>query len=337
MFHYDPERARPAADDVVPNCVVAAVDGLADRERRHRQRFLISPSGRPDLRVNTYFASRKMRRRSPLTWKKYAHSLGLWLNFLTVLGREWDAATEEDAEYFKEWRITEAANPDPVAPSTFRGDLVALRSLCRWAAGRHGVADPVAVMDDYDLMPRGPRQKEIKWLDPSGYHRWKDLGLRGLDTEGREDRLFRGRNVQRDAAFADALYGTGLRLTEGASVLLAELPAVGPGRGYVTCWLADGCAKGGYGHKYWMPRWALVKVLDYVEGFGRGRCAAPSARAATTGWTGCGWSSMWSGTICGFLSLTGGRPDRGSTRSARRRGAGCSVAPRKGWSRWRCG
>ena len=49
-------------------------------------------------------------------------------------------------------------------------------------------------------------------------------------------------------------------------MLLAELPAVGPGRGYVTCWLADGCAKGGYGHTYWMPHWALVKVLDYVEG-----------------------------------------------------------------------
>jgi hypothetical protein len=106
----------------------------------------------------------------------------------------------------------------------------------------------------------------IKWLDPSGYHRWKDLGLRGLDTDGREDRSFRGRNEQRDAAFADALYGTGLRLTEAASLLLAELPADDPGRGYATCLLADWCAKGGYGHKYWMPRWALVKVLDYVEG-----------------------------------------------------------------------
>ena len=98
---------------------------------------------------------------------------------------------------------------------------MALRSFYRWAAPRYGVADPVAVMDDYDLMPRGPRQKDIKWLDPAGYRRWRDLGLRGLEVDGRENGTFRGRNDHRDAAFADSLYGTGLRLTEWASVLLA--------------------------------------------------------------------------------------------------------------------
>src|SRR6266536_2055143 len=201
VFHYDLERAWPAVDDEVSSGVVAALAGLADRGRRQRQPFLISPSGRPDFRVNEFFASRRMRGRSPLTWKKYAHSLGLWLNFLSVLGREWDAATEEDAEYFKEWRITEAANPDPVTPSTFRGDLVALRSFYKWVAPRYGVVDPVAVMDDYDLMPHGARRKAIKWLDPAGYRRWRDLGLRGLGIDGREDRSFRGRNEQRDAAF----------------------------------------------------------------------------------------------------------------------------------------
>jgi site-specific recombinase XerD len=201
-----------------------------------------------------------------LTWKKYAYSLGLWLNFLAAFGREWDTATDEDAEYFKEWRITESANPRPVSPATFRGDLVALRSFYRWVAPRYGVVDPVAVLDDYDLMPRGPRQKDIKWLDPAGYRRWRDLGLRGLGLDGREGRSFRGRNEHRDAAFADGLYGTGLRLTEWASVLLCELPGDDPRRGFVTCRLADGCAKGGDGHKYWMPRWALVGVLDYVEG-----------------------------------------------------------------------
>jgi site-specific recombinase XerD len=186
---------------------------------------------------------------SPLTWKKYAHSLGLWLNFLTVLGRDWDTAADEDAECFKEWRITEVANPDPVEPTTFRGDLAALRSFYRWSASKHGVVDPVAAMDDYDLMPRGARLKDIKWLDPAGYRRWRDLGLRGLNTNGRAEPAWRGRNEQRDSAFADGLYGTGLRLTEWASVLLGELPADEPGRGYATRWLADACAKGGYGHE----------------------------------------------------------------------------------------
>lgn len=266
VFRYDLDRAWPIEATEIPDLVLNTLRDIHDRGRRHRQPFLISPSGLPDLRVNEFFTSRRMRRMSPLTWKKYAHSLGLWLNFLTVLGREWPTATEEDAEYFKEWRITDAANPRPVEATTFRGDLVALRSFYRWAAATQGVADPVAVMDGYDLMPRGPRLADVKWLDPAGYRRWRDLGLRGLDTEGRQDRRWRGRNEQRDAAFADGLYGTGLRLSEWASILLGELSADDPTRGYATCWLADACAKGGYGHKYWMPRWALVDVLDYIEG-----------------------------------------------------------------------
>lgn len=75
-----------------------------------------------------------------------------------------------------------------------------------------------------------------------------------------------GRSEQRDAAFADGLYGSGLRLSEWASVLRTELPDDDPARGYSTCRLADACAKGGYGHKSWLPRPALLAVLDYLEG-----------------------------------------------------------------------
>lgn len=266
VFRYDLELGVPEVLAEAPDVVLAAVNDLAKRGRRHGQPFLLSPSGRPDLAVNGFFSSRGMGARSPLTWKKYAHSLGLWLNFLETLGRDWRTATEEDAEYFKEWRITESCNPGLVAPSTFRGDLVALRSFYRWAARKYGVFDPVAQAEEYDLMPRGPRQKDIKWLDPGGYRRWRDLGLRGLDVEGRPSGVCRGRNEQRDVAFAEGLYGTGLRLGEWASVLLTELPADDPARGYGTGWLASACAKGGFGHKYWMPRWALVEVLAYVEG-----------------------------------------------------------------------
>jgi integrase len=239
---------------------------MSSEGRRHDQPFLIGPDGRPDIRVNEFFASRRVLAMSPLTWKKYAHTLGLWLNFLIVLDRSWDSAREEDGEYFKEWRLTDGSNPRPVDGATFAGDLAALRSFYRWAARQHGVADPVATARDFDLRPRGVRDKDIKWLDPGGYRRWRDLGLRGHDRDGRQDGGWRGRNDQRDAAFADGLYGSGLRLTEWASVLLLEMPEDDPSRGYSTCHLADACAKGGYGHKYWLPRTALMSVFDYVEG-----------------------------------------------------------------------
>jgi integrase len=42
--------------------------------------------------------------------------------------------------------------------------------------------------------------------------------------------------------------------------------------------LADACAKGGYGHKYWIQREALLGVLDYVEG-ARARAVRGAQRA----------------------------------------------------------
>ncbi|MEV4319733.1 hypothetical protein [Actinocrispum sp. NPDC049592] len=104
----------------------------------------------------------------------------MWLNFLLALGRRWDEATEDDAEYFKEWRLSEQSNPRLVEASTFAANLAGLRKFYRWAARRYGVADPVAAMDDFDLKPRGVRGQDAKWLDPAGYRRWRDLGVRGL-------------------------------------------------------------------------------------------------------------------------------------------------------------
>ncbi len=228
--------------------------------------FLIGPDGRVDPRLNAFFCSPRMRSKSPYTWKKYAQSMAMWLNFLLAMGRTWDEATVDDAEAFKEWRITERRNPSRVEASTFVANLAALRSFYRWASPRFGVSDPVTAQDDFDLAPRGARRQNVKWFDPAGYRRWRDLGLRGMGVDGRPDQGFRGRNEHRDSAFADGLYGTGLRLTEWASVVLPEIPDDDPNKGYSTCRLSDACAKGGYGHTYWIPRHALVGVLDYVEG-----------------------------------------------------------------------
>lgn len=156
VFAYEPHLVR---DIGVGDELLAAnrdrLDLLADDGRCAGRPFLIGPDGRADARVNGFFSSPRMRSRSPLTWAKYAQSLTMWLNFLHVLGRSWDEATIDDAEYFKEWRITETRNPSRVEPSTFVANLAALRSFYRWAAPRFGVVDPVAAEDDFDLAPRG--------------------------------------------------------------------------------------------------------------------------------------------------------------------------------------
>jgi site-specific recombinase XerD len=228
---------------------------------RDRQQFLIGPDGRPDLRVNACLASPKWRSLDPLSQRDYGYSLVVWLNYLLTVGVNWWDATDEDAQEFLFWRVTDPANEQTIQTNTFARDLAGLKKFYGLAS-RFGVCDPFVSFE----APRIVRRQDVKWLDPGAYVRWRDLGIRGMDLQGRIDPWWRGRNEQRDRAFCDGLYGNGLRVSEWASVVLPELPSYDRRRGFFTGELADACAKGGYGHRYWTPRAALRGVLAYVEG-----------------------------------------------------------------------
>ncbi|MER5627882.1 integrase [Streptosporangium sp. NPDC002544] len=227
--------------------------------------------------MNAFFSSAKIRNRADATAKKYITALGVWLTFLDRIGRPWWEAIEDDVEEFVFWRLTDPANERRVTGGTVHGNLIAMHVFYAWAEPRYGVDNPVSTelvrgrKFDHEVrrIQAGPhiiRDKDVKWLDPSGYQRWRDMGLRGFDIDGLEDPKWRGRNTQRDSAFADGLYGTGLRLSEWASVLDVELPTDDADRSYSTCYLASKCAKGNRGRLYWMPRTVLVDVLSYMEG-----------------------------------------------------------------------
>jgi integrase len=239
--------------------------------------FLLGPSGVPDARVNAFFTAPRIRNRAEGTARKYAVALAIWLSFLEVVGRRWWEATEEDVSEFKFWRMTDPDNPRRVSGGTLKGNLVAVGAFYQWAERRYGVVNPIRLREvgllqqgragrGYQASPHVVRASDVKWFDPAGYRRWCDVGLRGFGTDGLEDESWRGRNDQRDCAFADGLYGTGLRLSEWGSLLDVELPTDDPSRGFYTCWLADACAKGGRGRQYWMPRSVLTDVLAYMEG-----------------------------------------------------------------------
>jgi site-specific recombinase XerD len=241
---------------------------------RDGQQFLLAPDGRPDLRINACLASVKWRRLSERSSRDYTYSLRVWLNFLLTLGVNWWEAGEDDAEEFVFWRLTDPENEGRVQANAFCRDLAAVKKfyLC---ARKYSIADPFAGI----VAPRARRGEDVKWLDLSGYKRWRDLGVRGLDLSGRPDRWWRGRNGERDTVFCDGLYGTGLRVSEWASVVLPELPHYDRRRGYYTCELADACAKARCGHPYWMPAPVMKSLLSYIEG----PRAAAVRRAQTAG------------------------------------------------------
>jgi site-specific recombinase XerD len=263
VFRYDFERPGRDLSDLL-GCSRDLASWASESGVRHGQRFLIGPDGFPDLRVNAFLGSARMRNLSEATNRDYAHALAMWLNFLHATGRPpWWQAGVDDAEEFQFWRLSDPANDFRVGTSTFAKDLAAGKKFYGWIRNRYpGVRDPF----DETLFPVARREANVKWLDPAAVRRWRDLGLRGRDVSGRADRSWRGRSEERDAAYVDGLYGTGLRLTEWASVILPELPSLASGRAYYTCALSDSCAKGGYGHPYWIPRTALSAVHGYVEG-----------------------------------------------------------------------
>jgi site-specific recombinase XerD len=273
MHRYDSRAARAVASllrDLLPNRAA----GITGQNWRDQQQFVVGPDGRPDLRVNWCLASPKWRNLDRLTQRDYGYSLLVWLNYLITAGLNWWDVPNEAADEFLFWRVTDPANEQRITTGTFVRDLAGLRKFYKLAA-RFRVSDPFVDLD----APRIVKRQDVKWLDPAGYARWRDLGIRGLGLTGRPDKWWRGRNEQRDRAFCDGLYGNGLRVSEWASVVLPELPAYDRRRGFFTGELADACAKGGYGHKYWIPRQALQGVRAYIEG---GRAAAVR-RAQTEG------------------------------------------------------
>jgi hypothetical protein len=220
----------------------------------------------------------------PSTWRRYAHSLVVWLEFLAVSGRVWDEATVRDVEAFKDWRLTDHRNDDRVQAASFDADRAALNTFYTWAA-RYGVLNPVPTVrgpsralrfgdgDDYSgsrgqrdpLRSAGAARRQVKWMLRPAFEQWRDTGLRGYGFDGLRRPAWAGAHEDRDIAFVEGLYGTGLRAAEWATVLGAELPDA-DGRRFPKAWLAAACIKGGgEGREYRIPGSVLDWVASYTD------------------------------------------------------------------------
>lgn len=91
--------------------------------------------------------------------------------------------------------------------------------LMRSVVGRSG--EPVLVPT---ARAKNARTSDVRWFTPQAFRRWVDVGLRGCDTDGLPMTGWAGRLADRNAAFADLLFSSGMRLTEGASLLTVEVP-----------------------------------------------------------------------------------------------------------------
>lgn len=235
---------------------------------------MLGPDGRPDAIINDFLSGRGSAK--PLaasSARTYAYDIGTFCNVLGSIGKHWRSATTDDLGFVKGWRLYDERNPRLVSDSTWQRQSEAIAGLYKYAS-RWGVPNPVPGSYDH----RGVRvhnsggdyvrSSSVKWFSPNAIASWRDAGMAGILPDGSESRSFRGRSSQRDCAFLDALYGTGLRVQEMGNLLAGlEWPVeVDARRRYIGLELADSIAKGRIGRRFWAPASALSAVRGYVLG-----------------------------------------------------------------------
>ena len=288
LHFYDFRQRFVSVDDVVP--------GLGDVEARAKRNgardgtpFFLDPWGRADALVNAYWRDPLVRGRATGTVRRYALSLKVWLDFLHGVGVRWDLASRSELAAFKEWRLSAEENPQHVSPNSFCVDRAAIRGFYLWAAEQQGIDNPVrarVIATSWmgggqvvlESTPSGMRRADVKWLTPQAFRLWRNLGLRGFTMGGVPRHDWRGATEDRDVAFVEGLFGTGLRIGEWASVLTVEVPQPGS-EGLVRSRVASHCAKGGSGRSFWMRRRVAQQVHFYLQEGGRTAAVARAQRA----------------------------------------------------------
>lgn len=237
--------------------------------------FMVDPDCRVDARLTRYFGRSGFARLARSTKVSYTNDYRVLFNFLWLRGLHWDAATSDDILDFEDWRRRSPDNPSRISGAKWNRELAALQRLYRWADGQ-GFVDhnPVAtrvvrnrhgeLVDVPEAYATDVRSSNVRWLTPRAFRLWRDTGLRGYDGDGRRDRSFRGRHDDRNAAFADLLFSSGLRRTEAASLLTIELPRPQlPPQRYYDARLAAAVAKGYKSRTFYVSQPALRAVEAY--------------------------------------------------------------------------
>lgn len=247
-------------------------ESAAERRRPDQVPFLLDPSGRPDDVINDFFRPPGPGAAlSELGARTYAYSIATYCNLMNEIGSSWRTAEPFHFGQVREIRIHGSERHAAVTDGTWSKDFQAIRALYRWAQ-RFGIESPISERLPYMRSAPGGanyvRSADVKWFTRAAFSAWSNAAFHGLLPDGQESTAFRGRNSQRDGAFADVLFRTGLRVQEAGSLMNAlEWPEhVASGRRFVTAKVASATAKGGRGRKFWIPASSIAEVRSYLIG-----------------------------------------------------------------------
>lgn len=243
---------------------------------------LLAPDFNYDVELNEFFYSVDMLGARMSTRVGYARDLKSFLDFLRLgrNGTTWREASEDDHRAYLIWRREDSSGPR-VSPSTWDREVAAVNRFYRWQMTRGHVRNtPIpqrARRASREFGPRGnmgttsasyshgARREKIQWLPARSFRQWRDVGLRGYADDGLPNPAFRGRWADRNAAFANLLVRTGMRLTEQASLSILEIPEVRAQNGYHRFWLPGSVAKAGSARWVYIPTSILRDLHAYAD------------------------------------------------------------------------
>ncbi|WP_239965388.1 site-specific integrase [Streptomyces sp. CBG9] len=239
--------------------------------------ILLSPDYQIDEVLSRYFCRSSFARLAPETKRNYTDDYCLFFDFLWGRGKWWSEASADDLWDFEDWRTRSLRNPRRVGGARWNRGLAALVRLYAWAVQREFVlVNPVLMRSvvgrtgDPVLVPaaraKNARTSEVRWLTPRAFRRWVDVGLRGFGADGLPTAGWVGRLADRNAAFADLLFSSGVRLTEGASLLTMEVPRLQlEGGRYYTGRLARAVTKSKRARTFYASSVVVGEIEGYVE------------------------------------------------------------------------
>ncbi|WP_308406499.1 site-specific integrase [Streptomyces sp. AC602_WCS936] len=239
--------------------------------------ILLSPDWRVDEVLSRYLCRSSFARLAQETKRNYTDDYCVFFDFLWGRGMQWDEASADDLWDFEDWRTRSPRNPRRVGGARWNRGLAALARLYGWAV-QHGYVpvNPVLMRTvvgrrgEIALVPaaraKNARTSDVRWLTPRAFRRWVDVGLRGHDADGRPAPGWAGRLADRNAAFADLLFSSGMRLTEGASLLTLEVPRLQlEGGRYYAGRLARAVTKSKRARTFYASSVVVGEVEGYVE------------------------------------------------------------------------
>ncbi|MGJ5828055.1 site-specific integrase [Streptomyces ossamyceticus] len=285
---------RPVAvPDGVP--VLAGFGDLAEREERvgihPGDPILLSPDYRIDELLCLYLCRSSFVRLMDSTKEDYTEDYCLLFDFLWLRGKSWIEATADDLWDFEDWRTRSPRNPQKVGGARWNRGLAAFAKLYSWATKSEWIAvNPVEMRQTVGRygeaieVPAGrsknAKSSNVHWLTPRAFRQWVEVGLRGYGADGVPEPGWAGRMEDRNVAFAELLFSSGARLTEGGSLLTIEVPRSAlRARRYYSGRLAKAVTKSKRPRTYYVA----APVVGLIEGYSESMRAAAVRRAQAKG------------------------------------------------------